>query len=281
MVFAFVAAAVFASAAAHHNVLDPRLRSIAGPPPLASFGVHSGTGFFVDRDGWLLTNRHVALDGNGSCRRVSVGNASYRGVVADRILTPADAAVDLALVHVPLEDTPYLPLVDLPWNVAAEPFDRLPDEIRRDLGILLDQEGRAATVIGYPGLHLDPAPTELRATLLSRATAADDHWFPHFEAAIAPGSSGSPVIAADGDVVGVVFEQVEDLGTRAPTGTGIAVPAPIAFDLLRAAGVEPGAGPGRAVTPAQAVVRVFCFTAGLGDAHPAPRRVTTFAVTEF
>ncbi len=256
--------------AAHWVLPVPWWSKEAGSPPsVLSFMSGWATGFFVAPDGWLLTNRHVTA----GCRRVSIGNATLSGLVADKILYPADMQLDLAAVHVALHPAAYLRLADLPW---PSPGTETPIEtVNRNIRAALTATGPSVSVIGYPGYDHDASPVRLAGELLGTATASDHrHWFQTVQAAIRPGSSGSPVIDGKGDVVGIVFDAIRSLpggqsvavrkaimaALPATATQGLIVSAAMANAFMQAVDPAPGARI-QAISgnPDAAIVRVFCF----------------------
>lgn len=135
----------------------------------------TGTGFMIDEH-TLVTNRHVIEDSS------SLEVSTYDGHVIEATAARSTTAADIAIIRVE-ESLP----------VAAKLADRDP------------QVGDAITVIGYPeggrltttsgivlGAVEDPLNGSVGAVL---GTSAQ----------VEPGSSGSPVLNADGEVVGVIY----------------------------------------------------------------------------
>jgi S1-C subfamily serine protease len=135
----------------------------------------SGTGFFVNGSGQLLTAAHVVRD----CAVIDVrreGNS-----------LPATVAASSALLDLAVLDT----------HVSNERFLALRHEGRLELG-------ENVSNIGFPLQSLmTDAPTVTRGTLSSRAGLSGSLGQFQFSAPIQPGASGGPVIGARGDVVGV------------------------------------------------------------------------------
>ncbi len=257
---------------AHWILPPPWWWKEAGPPPTLFSQVTSrATGFFVTQDGWLLTNRHVTA----GCRRVSVGNGTLSGLIADKVLYPGDLQVDLAAVHVALRAPAFLRFAITPWPSPASKSNTSEAEIVHDIRSTLSADGQAVFVIGFPGYDHGASPVHLRGELLGGATSIDRrHWFQSINAPIQPGSSGSPVIDSKGEVVGVVSrvnvtlpgkpsaavvkQALETLPTSATQG--LLEPAAIANTFVQA--IDPTTDGQRQKAPADpdvVVVRVFCF----------------------
>lgn len=202
---------------------DPVVRfvPVAGPAgaatsPRTSVEIaSSGTGFIVSRDGDVLTNYHVIAQ----CQIVSVrfGHVS-------RLATPiaTDPGSDLALIRVSDK-------AEVLRNWAGEgqrltsPFRRIASFSSRDKVTL----GERVTVFGFPlrgtldvngvlveGVvnALDGAkPREIWASSGSSGVPAPDRF--QMSAPIQRGNSGSPVLDAQGNIVGVVAAALQtDLG---------------------------------------------------------------------
>lgn len=135
----------------------------------------SGTGFFVNSTGQLLTAAHVVQD----CAVIDVR--------AGANALPATVAASSALLDIAVLDT----------HIGSEHFLPLRHEGRVELG-------ENVANIGFPLQSLmTDEPTVTRGTLSSRAGLSGSLGQFQFSAPIQPGASGSPVIDAHGDVVGV------------------------------------------------------------------------------
>ncbi len=243
----------------------------AGPSPSPFSFVRSfGTGFFVTPDGWLLTNAHVTA----GCRRVSIGNGKLTGLVADRVLYPTDTQLDLAAVHIARHAPAFLRFTVMKWPSQTSDLKLPSTELAEDVRSIYLLNGPAVSVIGFPGYDHDASPVSFGGEL-SGATSSDQrHWFLTVKAPVRSGSSGSPVINARSEVVGIVFKgsitlpkdssaalvakTLKTLPTSA--SQGILIPAAIAQAFVHA--VDPSYGSEReksSTDPNATVVRVFCF----------------------
>jgi len=146
-----------------------------------------GTGFFVDKNGLLLTNQHV------------VGNSEYLAVQFDRghkiqaRLIAADAQKDVALLSVNLAALP---------NAAPAPI------FRATSGKPPVQEGERVFTIGSP-LTLDKIITTGIVSKVEPHTIISD-------ININPGNSGGPLFNGAGQVIGLTT-----FGTRGEGGPGV------------------------------------------------------------
>jgi serine protease Do len=135
----------------------------------------SGTGFFVNSAGQLLTAAHVV-------HNCAVIDVRFGGNVLPATVMASSALLDMAVL-----DT----------HARSEHFLPLRHEGRLELG-------ESVANIGFPLQSLmTDAPTVTRGTLSSRAGLSGSLGQFQFSAAIQPGASGGPVIGARGDVVGV------------------------------------------------------------------------------
>lgn len=137
--------------------------------------VASGTGFFLNSTGQVLTAAHVVHE----CGLVDVRYGSNT--------VPATMMANSAILDLAVLDT----------HVSSEHFLRLRHGGHPELG-------ENVVNIGFPLQTLmTDAPTVTRGTLSSRAGLSGSVGQFQFSAPIQPGASGSPVIDARGDVLGV------------------------------------------------------------------------------
>ena len=156
-------------------------------PSIARVAVQNGcaTGFFIDRDGHLVTNYHVVQGAQRVAIRLTDGRR-LTGWVAG-----ADITHDLAIVRVPgLVSTP------LEWG----------DSTALAQGALLASVGFPATLVGNE-LTCPSDPVITDGVLTARV---DFFGLPYLQtnSAINPGSSGGPVLAAGGTVRGIAVSQL-------------------------------------------------------------------------
>jgi S1-C subfamily serine protease/cytochrome c-type biogenesis protein CcmH/NrfG len=133
-----------------------------------------GTGFFVSSDGKLVTNAHVVEGADSATAKLENGATySIRGVLK------AALDKDLVLLQADAKEVPSL-------TVSRE--------------VSLPEVGSRIAVIGSP-LGLEGTVSE---GIISghRNAKKDDQWL-QMTAAVAPGSSGSPVVDENGKVVGI------------------------------------------------------------------------------
>jgi len=193
----------------------------------------TGSGFVISPFGHVLTNHHVIsgedfsvqVDGrdvkvNLQAERVEVILPSGARYAAAVDATSPD--LDLALLSIGGVDHSFLPLGD---SDAVEP-------------------GASTEVRGYPfgrdvevgravARDIVPQVTVSRGSLAAlRAGEDGDARYLQTDATVNPGSSGGPMLDADGYVVGVIRMKL----TRGP-GVGYAIPINLAKDFLESSGV--------------------------------------------
>lgn len=140
-------------------------------------GEGSGSGFFVTRNGLIVTNKHVV----GASASIRVLNSSGKLYETSSIYTDPDH--DLALVKVDCGDCPAMTLAD-PASINV---------------------GQEVIAIGSPGLAgLTFRNTVTRGIVSAfRGPNQDGHVYIQTDAQINPGNSGGPLLNKWGYVVGV------------------------------------------------------------------------------
>jgi S1-C subfamily serine protease len=182
--------------------------------------IGTGTGFFVSKDGRIVTNHHVIEDAATVTATLADGRkVDVLGILAD------DEKRDIAVLQAPPGDYPPLALgtaqglrvgnevvvIGSPRGLSASLSAGLVSAVREHG--LTDQ------------LHHPPDDGETSS------------WGIQITAAISPGSSGSPVMNRGGDVVAVA------VGTVQGEGLNFSVPVDVAKSML--AGIGPNATPKR------------------------------------
>ena len=197
--------------------LAVQVRGARGP----LVAISSGSGFVVDAEGHVLTNKHVIR----ACSAVRVRTDALPPVAARLVATDPDD--DLALLAV---DQPAL--VPARFRVGAGP-----------------RPGDDVVVAGYPlvGLLADQMHVSV-GTVNALAGMYNDRHNLQMSAPVQPGNSGGPLLDASGNVVGVV---VTKLNARAvadevgdlPQNVNFAIKADVAREFLDAQGVRYATAP--------------------------------------
>ena len=208
-----------------------------------------GTGFFIDRNGLILTAHHLVRD----CARIDVVAGERRERAA---LVASSAVDDLSLLRVAGSFGAPLPVAE-----GGKP-----------------PGGAFVAILGYAALHAGRRPAALNSMVLDER--APRHIALISEAA--PGYSGSPVVTSDGSVIGVLESQVTERGGFAmagrPRDIRLAVSGAAVRAFLREEGVAPAEG---AASPegsdlvqrlAAAEVKVECHwqSGSFGSQSPKP-----------
>jgi len=162
--------------------LSDALQQLVGRVGPAVLGVEqgrgAGTGVVIARDGYLLTNHHVA----GSGRNIRVRLADGDTVASE--LIGSDAATDLAVVRVREAELVQLPIAD-PDTVAV---------------------GQLVVAIGNP-FRFERSVSLGIVSALDRSLPGPNglvfEGLIQTDAAINPGNSGGPLVNAQGEVVGI------------------------------------------------------------------------------
>ena len=137
--------------------------------------IASGSGFFINNDGYLITNYHVIAD----CR--SISKITFNKKDIDATLIAKDETLDLALLKTNINPNRFLKFtVDRPQKlqriiVAGYPFGKgLSDDLKFTQGII-------SSLKGY----------------------SDNSNELQIDAAINPGNSGGPIVNENGELVAV------------------------------------------------------------------------------
>lgn len=205
------------------------------PPPRGSGRESTGSGFFVSRQGHVMTNEHVVR----GCARLQV--AQIAGSTVPATLVAADAANDLAVIKIEGASP----------SVSA---------FRTGQGL---RQGETVMAYGFPLAGLvTSGGTFTTGTVSALAGLHDDTRFFQLSTPIQPGNSGGPVLDGSGAVVGVATASL--VGRRsadAPQNVNFAVKAEIARTFLDAQGIRPEtAGATRELPATEIAQRARAFT---------------------
>ena len=156
----------------------------------------SASGFYVNASGAILTNLHAVR----ACGAITATGTERSGA-ALRVVA-VSAALDLAV----------LKIEGVPPAIAT--FSR--DPVARGAG--------PALVVGYTLLGTPTPAATATAASVSAAALADTSWHFAFAARIFPGHSGSPVLDAFGEVIGIVHARARQRpDTERGAGPGLAI----------------------------------------------------------
>ena len=163
-------------------------------------GPRGGSGFVIDKQGYILTNQHVVADD----KEVQVGFSNGNTLSAQVVGT--DPQTDVALLKV---------------SVSADALTPLPLGNSQDVAV-----GESVVAIGNP-FGLARTATAGIVSALGRSITSPSGWsiedVIQTDAPINHGNSGGPLLDRDGNVIGI-NSQIEGGGVDANVGIGFAVP---------------------------------------------------------
>lgn len=163
-------------------------------------GQGHGSGFFIGKDGYLITNAHVV----GSANRVQVKTSIGVEIPADVIAISKARDVALLKAQIAFPSPPYLKTA-LP-SVTTEVF-AVGSPLKEALGNTVTR--------GIVSAH--------------RTDAASGLKFIQSDVAISPGNSGGPLFDADGGIVGISVAKYSGGGAE---GLGLFIPVADALNTL-------------------------------------------------
>jgi S1-C subfamily serine protease len=171
------------------NTTEPSGAQPAKPDKLFA---QTGTGFLVSTNGHVVTNQHV-VDG---CVGDIQGNLTGEAPATLRVVS-TDETNDLALLQVPGT-----------FKEVAKIKDKAV------------QSGDSVVAIGFPFHGLLTSDFTVTTGIVSSLSGLlNDTRFLQISAAVQPGNSGGPLLAASGDVVGVVAAKLNALKVVRATGS--------------------------------------------------------------
>ena len=199
------------------GVVDIKVKAAsttAAPPgpfgePQQSESTATGSGFVVDAQGRIITAAHVA----GEARSITV--TFQDGTARTATVLGKDDATDIALLKVDPKGMTLQPL-KLGSSAALE-------------------VGDAVAVIGSPFGFAGSISTGIVSGLDRTITAPNGFTVSHAvqtDAAMNPGNSGGPVLAANGTVVGIADQIATSGSADQSSGVGFAVPVDLVADEL-------------------------------------------------
>ena len=183
------------------------------PPATGGGGGGSGTGFFINRQGHVLTNAHVA----GKCREITVTRQG--GAPTPASLVKADTSNDLAVL-------------------IAQPSPSFAAFRGRAV-----RAGETAVAFGFPLTSmLASGGIVTNGSVSALAGLGDDSRYLQISVPIQPGNSGGPLLDTSGNVIGVVTSSIRESAVARRTGAipqniNFALKADVARTFLASAGV--------------------------------------------
>ncbi len=182
---------------------------VAGPRP--GILLSTGTGFFISRDGHVLTNNHVVY----GCKSVAIDRGSS-GILPLRIVGQ-DTTEDLAILQQTGVTTPALDF-------------RSPERALRP--------GETAIVIGYPLRSSLGALTVTEGIVSATESRGSNGSQFQMQTPIQSGNSGGPVFDNRGQVIGVAVAALSARAGRTVQNVNFAVKAEAARQFAQSLGVQ-------------------------------------------
>ncbi len=171
-----------------------------------------GSGFVIDKDGYILTNRHV-VEGADQISASFPGGKSYRAKLVGR-----DARTDVALLKI----EPKKPLTVLEMGDSDQiEVGEWVMAIGNPFGLPGGGNSVTVGVVSFKGRDLPLGA--VRGTSVEMIQT---------DAAINPGNSGGPLLNTRGQVIGINTLIITDGGARQSAGVGFSVPINVAKELL-------------------------------------------------
>jgi serine protease Do len=167
-----------------------------------------GSGVIVAPEGYIVTNAHVVAKAQQiQVKLVPAGAQTVGGVLSQSFLAPVDATLvgtfaeaDLALLKIPVEGLPALPISD---------FAKL-------------RQGQIAFAFGSPGGFQNSVTMGVISSVARQLDPDDPMLYIQTDAPINPGNSGGPLVATSGEMLGLnTFITTQSGGSE---GIGFAIP---------------------------------------------------------
>jgi serine protease Do len=178
-----------------------------------------GSGFIVDKEGYILTNRHVVTGGTGTpADEITVELANGKKYEAK--LIGRDARTDVALLKIEAKEP--LTVVELGDSDQTEPGEWV-IAIGNPFGLANQFGGGNSVTVGVVSYKGRSIPLEERAGTSVEMIQTD--------ASINPGNSGGPLLNLRGQVIGI-NTLIITRGLPQSAGVGFAVPINVAKDIL-------------------------------------------------
>ncbi len=178
-------------------------------PAMASNFIGSGTGFFITKDGYLVTNEHVV--NQASVVKVK----TPKGLIAAKVVL-SDPLNDLAVLKV--EGT----------------FTALPLHVGENVSL-----GSSVSTVGFPTVGLmGYSPKYSKGEITSLAGIQDDERYYQISLPVQPGNSGGALVNSKGAVVGVVSAKLDmkamlQQSNQLPENVNYAVKSTLLVELLK------------------------------------------------
>lgn len=144
----------------------------------------NGTGFFIDKNGYIATNYHVVKDAKEIEVEITINGDKKSYPVT---IIASDVNNDVSIIKI--EDHEFKPFTDLPYNLSIETMD----------------VGSEVFTLGYP-MELSLLGTEIKFTdgkINSKSGVQNDKSLYQISTPIQPGNSGGPLFDSHGNIIGI------------------------------------------------------------------------------
>ena len=184
------------------NIITPK-KPNAPPSGKIKKSTSSGSGFFVSRNGHVVTNAHVVQ----GCRSVTVGDGARRQSPAEIIST--DKTNDLALLKL---SSLGAASAESKASVQKLGVNLVPFAASGLLRFDDVELGEEVMVAGYPYGDIFSNALKVTGGMVSAVRGMqDDTGQFQIDAAVQPGNSGGPIYDENGNIVGVVVARLNKL----------------------------------------------------------------------
>lgn len=157
---------------------------------IAANRASSGTGFFLCKDGYIITNHHVIE--NARTIKISGVNDDYQTSYIARVEI-SDKQNDLAILKI--TDPSFVPLANIPYTFKYT----------------TSSVGEDCFVLGYPLISTMGMDIKLTNGIISSKTGFEGNIAEYqMSAPVQPGNSGGPLFDKNGNIIGVVCAKHRD-----------------------------------------------------------------------
>jgi S1-C subfamily serine protease len=171
----------------------------------------SGSGFFISKQGHIITNQHVVND----CNELTVGDSALKQVAATVLET--DRRNDLALLKISstvMASAETKSLIQK-LGISIEPKSGDSTIPLSSNGLMRAEDvelGEDLLVAGYPyGKVFSDTIKVTKGIVSANRGLGDDTGQFQMDAAVQPGNSGGPIYDENGNIVGVVVSQLNKM----------------------------------------------------------------------
>lgn len=148
--------------------------------------MYSGTGFFLSKDGYIITNYHVIENVENNNIKVIGLNEDYNKSYTAKV-SISDKQNDLAILKI--EDSSFTPITSIPYTFKFN----------------TSNIGEDCFVLGYPLISSMGKDIKLTNGIISSRTGYNGNVSQYqISAPLQSGNSGGPLFDKDGNIIGVI-----------------------------------------------------------------------------